>query len=339
VLDGGAGADTMNAGDGSDTYFVDNTGDVVAESFNDALGGVDTVNSSVSFGPLGFGIENLNLTGLANINGAGNANNNVINGNAGINTLDGADGNDKLNGNAGNDVLNGGNGNDALNGGAGVDTMTGGLGNDIYFVNAATDAVIEAAGVGTGVDLVNSTINYTLGLNLENLTLLGAANLNGNGNTVNNVIRGNGGANILNGNAGHDKLFGNAGNDTLNGGTGSDTIDGGDGNDLIVGGAGQDNMTGGLGADTFDFNSVAESPTLGAFDTITNFTWSEGDKIDLVTIDADVTLAGNQAFGLAQLSFNSVTSLFTADVIGGADLSINLVGVQSGFSVNLDVIA
>ncbi|MEQ1486829.1 calcium-binding protein, partial [Methyloglobulus sp.] len=45
VLDGGAGADTMNAGDGSDTYFVDNTGDVVSESWNDALGGVDTVNS------------------------------------------------------------------------------------------------------------------------------------------------------------------------------------------------------------------------------------------------------------------------------------------------------
>jgi Ca2+-binding RTX toxin-like protein len=81
-LDGGLGADSLNGGDGSDTYFVDNILDVVTENFNDALGGVDTVNSSVSF-TLGFGLENLNLTGVGNINGTGNANNNVINGNSG----------------------------------------------------------------------------------------------------------------------------------------------------------------------------------------------------------------------------------------------------------------
>ncbi|MFM6225068.1 MAG: calcium-binding protein, partial [Dolichospermum sp.] len=58
TLIGGLGADTLYGGDHSDTYYVDNAGDVVTEYYNDALGGVDTVFSSVNF-TLGFGLENL----------------------------------------------------------------------------------------------------------------------------------------------------------------------------------------------------------------------------------------------------------------------------------------
>ncbi|MFM5944034.1 MAG: calcium-binding protein, partial [Dolichospermum sp.] len=65
TLIGGLGADTLYGGDHSDTYYVDNAGDVVTEFFNDALGGVDTVFSSVNF-TLGFGLENLTLTGTGN---------------------------------------------------------------------------------------------------------------------------------------------------------------------------------------------------------------------------------------------------------------------------------
>ena len=258
ILDGGTGADSMNGGDQNDIYFVDNVGDTAFEDFNDSTGGVDTVNSTVSH-TLGFGIENLTLSGVANINGAGNTNNNAINGNAVINTLDGGDGNDSLNGLAGNDILNGGNGNDILIGGLGADVMTGGLGNDNYFINAAPDVVVEAAGVGTGADTVNSTISYLLGLNLENLTLTGAANLNGVGNTVNNLIRGNGGANILQGGDGNDNLIGNAGNDNLQGGLGNDILQGNLGNDILNGGA---------GLDSFLFNAALGA---GNVDTITGF--------------------------------------------------------------------
>jgi hypothetical protein len=67
-LDGGFGADTMDGGDGSDTYVVDNIGDIVKEVYDDFLGGVDTVFSSVTYslspgtaGSKGFGIENLTL--------------------------------------------------------------------------------------------------------------------------------------------------------------------------------------------------------------------------------------------------------------------------------------
>ncbi|MFM6366801.1 MAG: hypothetical protein ACKPGN_00980, partial [Dolichospermum sp.] len=49
TLIGGLGADTLYGGDGNDTYYVDNAGDVVTEYYNDALGGVDTVFSSVNF--------------------------------------------------------------------------------------------------------------------------------------------------------------------------------------------------------------------------------------------------------------------------------------------------
>ncbi|KNH43093.1 hypothetical protein, partial [Pseudomonas lini] len=61
---------------------------------------------------------------------------------------------------------------------------------------------------------VLSSIDYTLGSNLDNLTLVGGANLNGTGNTLNNMITGNAGDNILDGGIGTDYLLGGTGNDT-----------------------------------------------------------------------------------------------------------------------------
>ena len=101
TLDGKAGADTMKGGKGNDTYFVDNTGDVVIEAKN---GGVDTVRSSVSF-RLGQHIEELKLTGSANISGTGNSMDNIVTGNAGKNRLDGGAGCDVLVGGKGRDIF------------------------------------------------------------------------------------------------------------------------------------------------------------------------------------------------------------------------------------------
>lgn len=112
----------------------------------------------------------------------------------------------------GNDVLTGSSVADILDGGSGNDRMTGGAGNDIYIVDSATDVVTEASGAGT--DTVQSTINWTLGSNLENLVLLGDAAINGTGNTLSNQLTGTAANNVLNGGGGSDAMAGGLGDDT-----------------------------------------------------------------------------------------------------------------------------
>src|SRR3954447_22134086 len=199
TLDGGVGADVMDGGDNNDLYIVDNAGDVATEVFGDALGGIDTFQSSVTH-TLSANLENLTRTGLANINGTGNAKDNVITGNGGDNVLSGL---------GGNDTLNGGNGNDTLDGDAGADVMDGGDNNDLYIVDNAGDVATEVFGDALGgIDTVQSSVTHTLSANLENLTLTGLANINGTGNAKDNVITGNGGDNVLSGLGGNDTLNG-----------------------------------------------------------------------------------------------------------------------------------
>ena len=198
----------------------------------------DTLTANVTT-TLPANVENLTLTGTTNINGTGNTLNNIITGNSG---------------------------NNILNGATGIDTLIGGLGNDTYQVDTTTDTITENANQGT--DTVQSSVTYTLGNNLENLTLTGTANINGTGNTLNNIITGNSGKNTLTGSAGNDTLIGGTGNDTL---------------------------TGGAGGDRFTFNN----PNQG-IDTITDFLSSQGDKITVSAAGFGGGLAAGVAITAAQ---------------------------------------
>ena len=82
--------------------------------------------------------------------------------------------------------------------------MAGGAGNDTYVVDAAGDTVTEAASEGT--DTVQAGVSYTLGANVENLTLTGTGNINATGNAGNNTLTGNAGTNVLDGGAGNDGM-------------------------------------------------------------------------------------------------------------------------------------
>ena len=221
TLDGGGGTDRISGGLGNDVYVVDNLGEVVTEATNS---GLDLVQAKISY-TLGNTIGQLSLIGNSAIHGTGNSTNNVLVGNDGAVSV--------------------------LNGGAGADSMRGGAGNDTYVIDNVGDTVTETANAGT--DTVQSRLGFTLGNNVEYLTLTGTSAINGTGNTLNNVITGYGAANSLRGGVGNDTLNGSVGNDVLIGGAGNDRLAGGTGNDTFH----FDNK---VGKDTIiDFNSVADT--------------------------------------------------------------------------------
>ncbi|NEP14286.1 MAG: hypothetical protein F6K14_29650 [Symploca sp. SIO2C1] len=261
-LDGGTGSDRMFGNTGNDSYVVDSIGDRVTE-FNNQ--GIDRVYSSVSY-TLGNHVENLTLQGSA-YRGFGNSLNNSLRGNNSRNYLWGAGGNDSLFGRGGNDFLSGGDGNDLLSGGGGNDYLDGGTGSDRMFGNTGNDSyVVDSTGDrvtefnNQGIDRVYSSVSYTLGNHVENLTLQGSA-YRGFGNSLNNSLRGNNSRNYLWGAGGNDSLYGRGGNDILSGGDGNDLLSGGGGNDYLDGGTGSDHMFGNTGNDSYVVDSIGDRVT------------------------------------------------------------------------------
>ncbi|MEG4859315.1 DUF4347 domain-containing protein, partial [Microcoleus sp. K1-B6] len=207
-LEGGSGADLLTGGLGRDIYVVDNIGDVVTPELPNQ--GTDMVQSTVTY-TLPAEVEYLTLTGTAGVSATGNNLGNIIQGNSANNTLNGLAGDDYLLGIDGNDIIYGGDGIDNLEGGLGADQLIGGLGNDRYGVDNAGDVVTELA--SQGIDVVASSVTYTLPAEVENLYLNGTATINGYGNTLPNTITGNSANNFLNGGTGADSLIGGLGND------------------------------------------------------------------------------------------------------------------------------
>jgi len=328
-LDGRAGADILTGGVGNDTYVVDNASDFASEAVG---GGTDLVESSVTY-TLRANVENLTLTGTANINGAGNELNNVLRGNAG---------------------------NNSLNGLLGADIMYGGLGDDIYVFDDVGDRTFDTG----GHDRVQSAVQHTLQNGIEDLFLTGSASVNGAGNSLDNSLNGNSGNNMLNGLAGADTMRGGDGNDIyivdntgdvvqessatggddrvqssvaftlggnledlyltgagniggtgngldneINGNGANNDLNGLDGADTLRGGAGADSLHGGLGNDVLNGSSGSDG---FYFDTALGA--GNVDRIEDFSTVADTIFLENGVFtGLATGSLDA-----SAFVVGSA---------------------
>ncbi|NEQ24965.1 MAG: calcium-binding protein, partial [Microcoleus sp. SIO2G3] len=247
-------SDRISGGEGSDTLVItDGTGDLVLDlgSINNQLtGAIDPTTRIFSF-------ERFDLRQFGGST--------TQTGTEADDVMLGAIGRNRISGGAGSDTILGNVGDDILDGGSGSDTLTGGAGNDLYQIDGTGDRIIEAA--NAGLDTIEAAISYTLGSNLENLTLIGQAS-SAAGNEASNRIVGNNLANSIAGAAGNDTLLGNSGNDRLIGDAGDDLINGGDGRDRLAGGSGRDTFTLGLtrrSRDVItDFNSRDDTIVIAA---------------------------------------------------------------------------
>jgi Ca2+-binding RTX toxin-like protein len=184
-LTGGAGADWLEGGAGDDTYMVEDALDTIVELVG---GGTDGVTATVSL-TLSANVERLTLKG-GDLDGTGNASDNLLYGTGGANTLKGEAGNDRmwgmdgddlLDGGIGNDQLTGGNGNDVLLGAAGADVLTGDAGADRLIGGIGADKLYGGAGAdvfvfakGDGKDLIGG---FEAGIDLIEMTGLQFADL------------------------------------------------------------------------------------------------------------------------------------------------------------------
>jgi Ca2+-binding RTX toxin-like protein len=316
LLKGGAGADHLVGGAGIDTasYAESTEGVMVYLAAGNAFRGEAEGDTFVV-------IENV----------FGSSFDDYLYGDDGGNELSGGAGMDNLGGGGGADTLYGGADNDFLTGGAGADRIDGGAGFDSasYFGGSEGVTVSLLTGTGSGghaegdqlisIERLEGTAHYD--------TLIGDDGAN--------MLSGHGGNDDIKGFGGDDSIWGYDENDNLYGMEGDDVIRGGDGDDAISGGLGRDSHTGNGGADTFVWASAAEADfvtdvngtNLCSLDAIVDFSRPQGDLIDVSAIDADVDVAGNQAF-----TFIGTAADFTA----AGQIKVNTDGVDTYLVFNVD---
>jgi Ca2+-binding RTX toxin-like protein len=261
-LDGGRGADILNGGAGDDTasYSSSNAGVLISLANHTAAGGE-------AQGDVLSSIENLIGSGY----GDGLA------GDSTSNVLRGGGGDDVLNGLGGNDLIEGGDGFDVMQGGSGVDTLSYASASRGVLVGLAPGARMDGGAYGDTTPLSD----------FENLI----------GSAYGDTLSGNAISNVIEGGDGFDYLYGYGGGDVLRGGNGNDWIEGGEGADHLTGGNGLEMLRGGTGADVFSWFATSETGTKTyQSDQVRDFNFAEGDRIDLLNVDANVYAAGNQAF-------------------------------------------
>ena len=361
ILNGGDGNDTLWGGDDDDQLFGGNDDDWLmggdGADHLDGGSGSDWADYSVPFkvtGGIFVDLEaNIGKDGEADgdtfasiENIAGSPWNDELYGDKADNHLIGGLSSDYLEGRGGDDTLWGGSGDDTLIGGPGADIMAGGKGDDLYEVDIAADVVDEKP--GEGIDTVRTYVPFSIaGTGLENVWLLGFANIGATGNAEDNEMHGNGGSNTFLGGRGDDTYFlqnredivyepTNGGNDKivstvsytlganverleLNGladiygigNSGDNVISGNRGINLLAGGAGHDGY-----AVQNEKDVVVETPGSDYDEIWSSVTYTLPDNVEKLTLtgDADIDGSGN---GLSnELTGNSGSNVLRG---GGGD--------------------
>ncbi|MCJ8161995.1 hypothetical protein MKI85_10555 [Acinetobacter sp. A7.4] len=191
-------------------------------------------------------------------------------------------------GGAGNDTLIGSQLGDLLDGGIGVDYLQGNGGDDNYYVDNIADQVIED--IDQGFDCVNSSVTYTLMANVEKLVLIGTAHINGTGNSLDNILIGNGANN---------NLYGGAGDDTFYSGGGSKV-----------------QMVGGLGNDIYYMESgvtITENSNEGIDIVYSSTSYTLGVNIE------NLVLTGSAATGKGNTLDNRIIGNYINNTLTGGD--------------------
>jgi len=328
VLDGGYGADQLDAlggndvlrgGPGADTYLGGQGDDRLETSYDgdDFQGGagfdtVDYTNWS-SFDPSCFPIQDCPVGVTVTFDGTANDGNfdlddpdrltpldNVHNdvesviGTAVTDTIDGGSAalDQTFNGAGGDDAIAGGAGADALNGGSGHDTITGGAGADAIAGEGDDDSLTGGPDtdtvVGTGDANWAVTDTQLTGQGTDSLTTIERATLTGGASGNTLDASAFSGQAALSGGPGADTVRGGANNDTLDGGADTDTV-------LAVADPAHPSLTltpsamTGLGSDS-----------LTGFEAATLRGDSGNNTLDASAFAAPVTLDGGPGIDLAQ---------------------------------------
>lgn len=149
---GGTVTGDVFGGAGNDTFTVDSG---ALKPIELAGEGKDTVISSANY-TLRVNLENLELSGSANINGTGNRAANSLLGNVGANKLSGGIGNDHLAGGRGNDTLTGGPGKDVF-------VFANGMGKDVitdFVATTSSHDVIDLSAVSAITSFADLQANH-----------------------------------------------------------------------------------------------------------------------------------------------------------------------------------
>ncbi|KPF75216.1 hypothetical protein IP88_07305 [alpha proteobacterium AAP81b] len=323
---GGWGNDTINAGGGDDFIIFDIAGASGDRNSIDGGAGFDELRALVANAQIGLA----SLANVERISANGHAGVGIALTNA-ADTLDLSgvelDGITAIKGGAGNDTIIGSAGDDTILGEAGNDSLAGGNGNDSFIVSG--NVTLDRFDGGAGTDTIRATAAATQ-IAVASFSNVEVIDAGGFGNVV---LLGTSAAETIDLSA--VTLIGIA---RIDAGAGSDIIIGSAGADRIEGGSNADTITGGAGADIVDYDAASQS-TLAGSDMITDFQ-AGTDVIDLLDIDANTRVTGNQAFDfIGSGAFTKVAGQLRIDTSGGvtqvlgdtngdgkADLVIRLAG-------------